>query len=51
MSSGFNQLSHAEIERLAKLNDEISEVGQEISKILIHGYESWHPDGGPTNRV
>jgi NTP pyrophosphatase (non-canonical NTP hydrolase) len=45
-----NQLSPAEAERLAMLAEECGEVIQAIGKILRHGYESTHPDGGPTNR-
>lgn len=43
-------LSLAETERLALLAEELCEAGQVIGKILRHGYESTHPDGGPTNR-
>lgn len=43
-------LSPAEYERLALLAEECGEVIQIIGKILRHGYESRHPDGGPTNR-
>lgn len=43
-------LSDAERERLALLLEECGEVQQIIGKILRHGYESTHPDGGPTNR-
>ena len=46
----FNQLSPAEAERLALLAEEIGECTQAIGKILRHGYESRHPNGGPTNR-
>jgi len=46
----FNQLSPAEAERLAVLLEEMGEAQQAIGKILRHGYESKHPDGGPTNR-
>lgn len=46
----FNGLSPAELERLAKIAEEAAEVIQAIGKILCHGYESRHPDGGPTNR-
>lgn len=46
----FNELSPAELERLAILSEELGEVQQAIGKILRHGYESTHPDGGPTNR-
>ena len=46
----FNKLSPAEDERLAILMEECAEVIQVIGKILRHGYDSRHPDGGPTNR-
>ena len=46
----FNQLSPAEHERLALLMEECAEVIQIVGKIMRHGYESCHPDGGPTNR-
>lgn len=43
-------LSDAERERLAILAEECGEVLQVIGKVLRHGYESRHPNGGPTNR-
>lgn len=46
----FNQLTPAEAERLALLMEEMGETQQAIGKVLRHGYESTHPDGGPTNR-
>lgn len=46
----MNHLSLAEIERLSLLAEEAGEVVQAVGKILRHGYESRHPDGGPTNR-
>ena len=46
----FNQLTPAEAERLAMLAEECGEVIQVVGKILRHGYESTHPEGGPTNR-
>ena len=46
----FNQLSDAEAERPAILSEELGEAQQAVGKILRHGYESRHPDGGPTNR-
>ena len=46
----FNNLSPAETERLSILLEECGEVQQVIGKILRHGYDSGHPDGGPTNR-
>lgn len=48
--SHFNRLSPPEAERLALLAEECGEVIQVIGKILRHGYESRHPNGGPTNR-
>ncbi len=46
----FNQLTNGEAERLAILLEELGEAQQAIGKILRHGYQSTHPDGGPTNR-
>jgi NTP pyrophosphatase (non-canonical NTP hydrolase) len=46
----FNDLSVGEAERLALLLEEAGEVVQAVGKILRHGYESYHPDGGPSNR-
>lgn len=46
----FNGLTNAEAERLAVLMEELAEAQQVIGKILRHGYESTHPDGGPSNR-
>lgn len=46
----FNKLTPAEAERLVLLSEECGEVIQAIGKILRHGFESAHPDGGPTNR-
>ena len=46
----FNKLTPGEAERLALLAEECGEVIQAIGKVLRHGYESTHPDGGPTNR-
>ena len=45
-----DQLKPSEIERLAVLAEELGEVQQVIGKILRFGWESRHPDGGPTNR-
>jgi NTP pyrophosphatase (non-canonical NTP hydrolase) len=50
ISEHFNQLSPAEAERLALLAEEMGEAIQAVGKILRHGYESTHPNGGPTNR-
>lgn len=46
----FNQLTPAQAERLDLLAEECAEVIQAVSKIKRHGYESRHPDGGPSNR-
>ena len=46
----FNRLTPAEAERLALLSEELGEAQQAIGKILRHGYESCHPDGGSDNR-
>lgn len=46
----FNGLLPAEAERLALLLEELGEAQQAIGKVLRHGYESRHPDGGQTNR-
>jgi hypothetical protein len=46
----FNNLSPAEAERLAVLIEEMAEAIQAACKILRHGYENSHPDGGQTNR-
>ena len=45
----FNGLTAAEAERLAMLAEEAGEIVQIVGKILRHGYESCHPDGGPNN--
>lgn len=50
MSEFTNGLTPAQAERLALLLEEMGEAQQVIGKILRHGYESTHPDGGPTNR-
>lgn len=46
----FNGLTPAEAERLAILFEECAEVIQVVGKILRHGYESVHPNGGMNNR-
>jgi NTP pyrophosphatase (non-canonical NTP hydrolase) len=46
----FNQLTDGQAERLALLLEELGEAQQAIGKILRHGYESYHPDGGESNR-
>jgi hypothetical protein len=45
-----NDLTPAQVERLALLAEECGEVIQIIGKILRHGYDSCHPDGGISNR-
>ena len=59
MSDFTNNLSQAELERLAILAEEMGEAQQIIGKIIRHGYESYNPtliqnqmDGVPklTNR-
>jgi len=47
-----NELTDAEIERLAVLLEEMGEAQQAIGKILRHGYESYNPvvNTGMTNR-
>lgn len=47
----FNKLTPAEVERLALLAEEMSEAIQVIGKILRHGFDSIHPNGGPNNRA
>lgn len=46
----FNGLTPAQAERLALLVEELGESAQAVGKVLRHGYESQHPNGGPTNR-
>ena len=43
MSEFYNQLTPAQLERLAKLLEEMGEAQQIIGKILCHGYESYDP--------
>lgn len=52
MTTFSNELTPAEVERLALLAEECGEVVQIIGKILRHGYESRNPliDNSPTNR-
>ena len=52
MKKFSNELTDAEVERLAILAEEMGEAQQIIGKILRHGYESYNPvvDTGLTNR-
>jgi hypothetical protein len=43
MANHFNRLTPDEQERLVVLSEECAEVIQVVSKILRHGYESFHP--------
>lgn len=47
-----NNLTNAQLERLAYLAEEMSEAGQIIGKIIRHGYDSFDPTikQSPTNR-
>ena len=47
--SGGNRLSPAQAERVAMMAEEAAEVAQMCGKILRFGFDSCHPDGGPTN--
>lgn len=46
----FNGLTDAQEERLYLVVEECGEVVQAATKILRHGYESYHPDTGVSNR-
>ena len=48
--NNFNKLTDAELERLALIGEECSEVGQIIGKIIRHGFDRYHPNGGVSNR-
>ena len=50
MTEHFNKLTPAQAERLAMLAEECGEVIQAVGKILRHGFESRHPNGGETNK-
>ncbi len=52
MTNHFNGLTEAELERLALIAEEASEVIKEVNKIIRHGYESYNPTipNSPTNR-
>ena len=43
MSEFSNELTDAQLERLAILSEELGEAQQAIGKILRHGYESYNP--------
>lgn len=52
MSNFSNELTDAQLERLVILAEECAEIQQIISKIIRHGYESYHPlDPSTTNRA
>ena len=51
MANHFNRLTPGEAELLALLLEEMGEAQQVIGKVLRHGYDSTHPDGGPDNRM
>lgn len=40
----FNQLTQAQLERLAILSEELGEAQQIIGKIIRHGYDSYYPN-------
>ena len=44
MTKFSNSLNPAQIERLVMLAEEAGEVIQAVTKILRHGYESYHPN-------
>lgn len=44
-------MTPAELERIAYLMEECGEVIHVCGKILRHGYDACHPDGGPDNRA
>lgn len=48
--SPFNQLTPAQLERLALLTEELGEALQATGKVLRFGYSSRHPKGGLTNK-
>ncbi len=48
--ASFNGLTPAEAERLALLIEEAAEVQQIATKILRHGFNSYHPDD-PTRKT
>ena len=52
MSTHVNELSHAELERIGILVEELGEVCQVLGKVLRHGLEASNPNlkHAPTNR-
>lgn len=50
MNTRTNNLSEAELERLAMLAEECAEVIQCVNKIIRHGYEEYHPITKVVNR-
>lgn len=50
MGNHFNQLTPAELERLAVLSEELGEAQQIVGKILRHGYCCYHPVTLKVNR-
>ena len=50
MTRTVPELSKSETERLTILAEECAEVIHIVCKILRHGYEETHPNGGPVNR-
>lgn len=52
MAKFSNDLTDAQLERLAILSEELGEAQQAIGKIIRHGYHSWNPEvvGKTTNR-
>jgi hypothetical protein len=45
----FNNLTPAELERLALLSEELGETQQAIGKILRHGFDNYDPEKPDTN--
>ena len=51
MQQDENDLSPAQVERLALLAEEMGEAIQAIGKVLRHGLLNFHPESGVTNRA
>jgi len=47
----YNKLTDREMELLFMLSEEAGEIVQAVGKLLRHGAEEGHPDGGPNNRA